>query len=75
MNELKENMIAIRYLPTEKFKKRFSEMYHIASDEEKKEMIRLFEDGVDEHISKIDSFIEETTMMLKHEEMFEEQLV
>ena len=75
MNELKEKMIAIRYLPIEKFKKRFSEMYDTANDDEKKEIIRLFEKGVDEHIMKIDSFIKETKMKLKHEEMLELHLV
>jgi len=67
MNELKENMIAIRYLPIEKFKNRFREMYDSANDEEKEQIIRLFEEGVDKHVSKVDSFIEETTMKLELE--------
>jgi hypothetical protein len=71
MNDLKENMIAIRTLPIEKFKIRFSEMYDSANDEEKREIIRLFEEGIDEHILKVDSFIEKTTKMLKGNEMFE----
>jgi len=75
MNELKENMIAIRYMPIEKFKKRFNEMYDSANNEEKEQIIRLFEEGIDEHIFKIDSFIEETTMKLKLDEILETQLV
>ena len=75
MNELKEKMKAIRYLPIEKFQKRFNEIYDTASDSEKNEIIRLFEKGVDEHIQKVDSFIEETTMMLKHDEICDLQYV
>jgi hypothetical protein len=68
MNKLKEKVRSIRYLPIKEFKKRFSEMYDFANDDEKEEIIRLFEEGVDEHISKVDSFIEETRMMMKLDE-------
>ena len=71
MNELKEKMRSIRYLPVKEFKKRFSEIYDSANGDEKIEIIRLFEEGVDEHILKVDSFIEETRRMMKHDEMLE----
>ena len=68
MSELKEKMMSIRYVPIKEFKKHFCEMYDSANDDEKEEMIRLFEEGVDEHILRIDTFIEETRMMMKLEE-------
>ena len=71
MNVLKENMKAIRYLPVEEFEKRFKKMYDSANDTEREEMIHLFEKGVDEHILKVDSFIEETMKLMKHDEMLE----
>ena len=73
MNKLKEKVSAIRGLPIEKFKKRFNEMYNSANDEEKKEIIRLFEEGTDELISRLDAFIEETTRMIEHDKMRELQ--
>ena len=75
MNELKEKMKSIQYLPVKEFKKHFSKMYDSASNDEKEDMIRLFEEGIDEHILKIDSFIEETRMKMKFDEMLEPQLV
>ena len=75
MNKLKEKVSAIRGLPIEKFKNRFNEIYDIANDEEKKEIIRLFEEGTDELVSRIDSFIEETTKMLELDNALELQLV
>ena len=73
MNELKEKVSAIRGLPIEKFKKRFNEMYDTANEEEKKEIIRLFEEGTDEFISRLDAFIEETKRMIEHDKMRELQ--
>ena len=63
-------MYKLRSLPIEKFKKRFREMYNFANDE-KKEMIHLFEEGVDEHILKVDSFIEKTRRKMQLDEVFE----
>ena len=68
-------MTSIRCLPIEQFEIRFNEMYDNASDNEKEEIIRLFKEGVDKHIKKVDAFIAETTMMLKHDEMLELQYV
>jgi len=62
-------------LPNEEFRKRFSEMYDSANDEGKKEMIRLFEVSIDEFIKKVDTFIEETTMMIRQDKMLEPQFV
>ena len=70
-----ERIKGLRSLPLEEFEKRFNEMYYPANDDEKDEIIRLFEKGVDEHIMKVDSFIKETKMKLKHEEMLEVQFV
>ena len=75
MNELKEKMKSIQYLPVKEFKKHFSKMYDSVNNDEKEEMICLFEKGIDEHILRIDSFIEETKMKMKFNEMFEPQLV
>jgi len=75
MNELKEKMTSIRYLPIEQFEVRFNEMYDNASENQKEEIIRLFKEGVDKHIKKVDTFIEETALMMKHDEMLELQLV
>ena len=66
-----EKIKELRSLPIEEFKKRFSEMYDSANDDEKEEIIRLFEEGVDEHILKIDSFIEETKIKMKLDETLE----
>ena len=58
-------------MKNEEFKTHFKELYQSANDDDKDEMIRLFENGVEKHISKIDSFIEKTTLKLKFDEMFE----
>ena len=75
MNELKEKMASIRYLPIKQFEERFNEMYDNASENEKEEIIRMFKEGVDKHIKKVDAFIEETVQMMKHDEILELQLV
>jgi len=64
----------LRSLPLEEFEVRFGEMYDAASDEEKDEMLRSFKKGTDKLVAKIDTFIEKTRRMLKHDEMYELQL-
>ena len=58
----------LRSLPIEEFKKRFSEMYDSANDGERDEIIRSFKKNTEEHILKVDSFIEETMKIMKHNE-------
>jgi len=70
-----EKVKALRSLPIEEFEKRFSDMYDSANDEEKEEIIRLFKEGVDEFIKKVDSFIEDTTKMLELDNALKPQLV
>ena len=73
--DMDEIIKCLRSLPIEDFKKRFNEMYDPANDNDKEEIIRLFKDGVDKHIEKVDAFIAETTMLLKHDEMLDLQYV
>ena len=65
----------LRSLPIEEFGKLFNEMYDAASDDEKEEIICSFRRNTHEHIKKVDTFIEETMLMMRHDETLEYQLV
>ena len=65
----------LRSLPIEEFEKCFNEMYDSANDDEKEQIIRSFKKSTNEHILKVDSFIKETSMKLKLDEILETQLV
>ena len=64
-----EKIKELRSLPLWEFEKRFSEMYNAANEAEKDEIISSFRKGTHELISRIDSFIEETTRMLEYDKM------
>ena len=62
---------ALRSLPIEEFKKCFCEMYGSANDNEREEIIRSFKKSTNEHILKVDTFIEKTRRMMKLDEALE----
>jgi len=75
MKTIDEKIKKICSLPIRKFEKRFNEMYDSANDVEKDEIIRSFKKSTNEHIKKVDAFIEETTKMLELDNVLEPQLV
>ena len=62
---------ALHSLSIEEFKKRFSEMYGSANDNEKGKIMRSFKRRTNEHILKVDTFIEETRRRMKLDEALE----
>ena len=65
----------LRSLPLKEFEKCFNEMYDAANEVQKDEIIRSFKKSTDEHILKVDSFIKETKMKMKYEDMLEAEFV
>jgi len=67
MKTIDEKIKKISSLPIRKFEKRFNEMYDVANEAEKDEIIRSLKKSTNEHIKKVDAFIEETTRIFNLE--------